>query len=64
MDRSGATPRYKFKNAKAREFQLSKQRFGRGTWSFSLAIRSINGADGKPYNVTFPTTGTHSLRVS
>jgi hypothetical protein len=64
MDRSGATPRYRFKNAKAREFQLSKQRFGRGTWSFSIEIRRINGPDGKPYDVTFPTTGTHTLKVS
>jgi hypothetical protein len=64
MDRSGATPKYRFKNAKAREFQLSKQRFGRGTWNFSIAIRSIKGADGNNYNVTFPTTGTHTLKVT
>jgi hypothetical protein len=64
MDRSGTAPRYRFKNAKAREFQLSKQRFGRGAWTFSIEIRSVKGADGNNYNVTFPTTGSYALKVS
>lgn len=54
MDRTGDTPRIKFKNAKAREIQIGKERFGRGTWSISMEIRAIKGADGKMYNTNFP----------
>lgn len=65
MDRTGDTPRYKFKNAKAREIQISKQRFGRGTWQFSIEIRRIKGKDGKMYDATFPKGGVmHELKVS
>lgn len=64
MDRSGPTPRYRFKNAKAREMQLGKERFGRGRWKFSLDIRSIRGADGKTYDVTFPATGQQEVKIS
>ncbi|HJU55467.1 MAG TPA: hypothetical protein VJ715_12875 [Pyrinomonadaceae bacterium] len=64
MDRSGEKPRYRFKNAKARELQLSKRRFGRGAWSFSMEIRSIKGGDGKLYDVVFPKAGeSYSLKV-
>lgn len=65
MDRTGDTPRYKFKNARAREIQIAKSRFGRGVWQFSIEIRSIKGKDGKMYNATFPKDGTtHELKVS
>lgn len=65
MDRSGAKPRYRFKNARAREIQLGKRRFGRGDWSFSLEIHSIKAADGKLYNVTFPKAGgSYTLKVT
>jgi len=57
MDKSGDKPRYRFKNAKARELQLSKRRFGRGDWSFSMEIRSVKGGDGKFYDVVFPKAG-------
>jgi hypothetical protein len=57
MDRTGAQARYRFKNAKAREFQLSKRRFGRGEWQFSMEIRRIKGSDGNFYDVVFPRGG-------
>lgn len=63
MDRSRERASFRYKNAKAREMQLSKQRFGRGTWKFSIEIRSIKGADGNNYDVTFPTTGQHEINV-
>lgn len=57
MDRTGEQPRYRFKNAKARELQLSKRRFGRGEWRFSMEIRRIKGGDGNFYDVLFPRGG-------
>ena len=63
MDRSGAQARYRFKNAKAREIQISKRRFGIGEWLFSLEIRSIKGSDGKTFDLTFPTVGEYKLKV-
>lgn len=64
MDKSNDKLRYRFKNAKAREIQLSKRRFGRGNWSFSMEIRNIKGSDGKPYDVVFPKAGEfYSLKI-
>lgn len=63
MDRTGPTPRYRFKNARAREIQLSKSRFGKGVWTFSMEIRNIKGPDSKTYDVTFPKSGKYSLKV-
>lgn len=57
MDRSGETPRFKFKNAPARELQLSKERFGKGEWNFSMDIRSIKNSDESFYNISFPASG-------
>ena len=54
LDRSSTEPRIKFKNAKARELQLSKERFGKGDWKFSIEIRAIKGRDGKLYKANFP----------
>ena len=64
MDRSGERPRPRYKNAKAREMQLRKARFGKGSWKFSLEIRSIKAPDGKLYDVVFPTSGRHEIKVS
>ena len=64
MDKTTDKPRYRFKNAKARELQLSKRRFGRGDWLFSMEIRSIKGVDGKFYDLTFPKAGEfYSLKI-
>ncbi len=46
IDRSGEVARPKFKNAPARELQLSKERFGRGKWEISMEIRAIKSSDG------------------
>lgn len=63
-DRSSDKPRYRFKNAKAREIQLSKRRFGRGEWLFSMEIRRVKGGDGKFYDVVFPKAGEfYSLKA-
>lgn len=64
MDRSGTTPRYKFKNAKAREIQIGKQRFGRGDWRFSMEVRAIRSPDGKNFDATFPVSGEYLLKVT
>lgn len=61
MDKSGETPRYRFKNALAREMQLSKGRFGRGDWKFTLEIRSLKNPKGEYYNITFPAAGSQHL---
>ncbi len=53
MDRSTDPSRYRFKNASARELQLSKERFGTGTWLIRMKIKAIQGKDGR-YNADFP----------
>lgn len=64
MDRSGDVPRYRFKNAKARELQLSKKRFGRGEWKLTMEIRAIAQANGERSTITFPQDGSeHILEV-
>lgn len=64
LDTTGDTPRVKFKNAKAREIQIGKERFGRGTWTLSMNIRAIKGADGKMYKADFPKANeSYTLKV-
>src|SRR5262249_6611727 len=58
LDTSGPKPRLKLKNAKARELQLSKQRFGRGDWQLMLKIYGIQGTDGAKSDLVFPADGT------
>lgn len=43
-----------FKNAKARELQLSKAHFGLGAWKLKFNIRAIVKPDGSRYNIDFP----------
>jgi hypothetical protein len=59
MDRSGPTPRYRFKNTQARELQLGKERFGKGNWQFALTIHNIKGEDGQAKAVRFPANGSY-----
>ena len=54
MDKSTETPRFNFKNAKARELQFSKEQFGRGSWQMKFNIRSIKNAKGESYSITYP----------
>lgn len=58
MDTTGARPRYRFKNANAREIQIAKARFGTGTWQFTASMRQIKRADGSFYDLDFPDDGT------
>ncbi len=52
-DRSGDAPRPKFKNADARELQLSKAHFGKGDWKMKFNIRALRTASGMA-GLTFP----------
>ncbi|MGE0589950.1 MAG: hypothetical protein AB7O48_15335 [Cyclobacteriaceae bacterium] len=54
MDRSGEQPRFRFKNANARELQLSKARFGKGQWKLKLMIRSLKGENGEFFDINYP----------
>ena len=54
-------PRAKFKNANARELQLSKNRFGRGDWKIRLKIDWVKGKDGKFYNLEYPKDNSELL---
>ncbi|MEO1449622.1 MAG: hypothetical protein AAFV07_08825, partial [Bacteroidota bacterium] len=54
IDTTGAEPRFKLKNGEIREIQLSKKRFGRGTWQFKLKVNAIRRAAGGFYSLTFP----------
>jgi hypothetical protein len=58
MDTSGPTPRYRWKDAKAREIQLAKKRFGRGDWQFTLSIH-VRDQSGKFQDVPFPADGSY-----
>lgn len=56
MDTSGPKPRYRWKNARARELQLAKRRFGSGKWEFSMEIYQVKLGDGLR-TVHFPEQG-------
>ena len=63
MDTTGGKTNYRFKNAPAREIQLSKERFGRGTWNFKMNIRAIRTPGGFSSS-TFPKDDTfYSLTI-
>lgn len=61
-DRSGEEPQPDFKNAKAREIQISKERFGKGEWQFQIEIRAIQTSEGFT-SITFPESGLYQLEV-
>jgi hypothetical protein len=54
MDRSGEEPQINFKNAESREIQISKSRFGKGTWKLRFNIRAITEAHGERYEINYP----------
>ncbi|MEO9485113.1 MAG: hypothetical protein ABJG47_16755 [Ekhidna sp.] len=62
IDRSNENARPKFKNGKAREIQLEKDRFGKGEWIMKAEIRAIQTPNGFA-SVTFPEEGMHTLNV-
>jgi hypothetical protein len=61
MDTTSPKPQYRFRNAKARELQLSKDRFGSGEWRLTLNIRRVKGNDGEFYDITFPKDGSQYI---
>ena len=62
--RDTTTNQINFKNANARELQLSKKRFGRGLWEIQMEIRSIKGRDGEFYNIQFPEDGSYKYQAN
>ncbi len=62
LDRSEEEVSPNWRNAKAREIQISKERFGRGEWKLQLNIRAIQTPDGFT-GITFPVEGMHTLNV-
>ena len=58
MDTTGGNARYKFKNGKAREIQLSKARFGKGVWNLQLNINAIRTNEGAFKSVRYPSDST------
>lgn len=63
MDTSGPKPRYRWKDSRAREVQLSKARFGRGEWRFSLEIHQVRNGAGALGEVRFPAQGMYSMKA-
>ena len=59
MDRPGDEPQINFKNAECRELQISKTRFGKGTWQLKFNIGAIVGADGERYEINYPENGDY-----
>ncbi|TFW20170.1 hypothetical protein E4L96_10635 [Massilia arenosa] len=64
MDTSGQQPRYRWKETPGRELQLSKARFGHGTWTVSMTIYGIGDGHGRRADLHFPAQGSvYSLPV-
>lgn len=51
-----------WRNAEAREIQISKERFGRGEWNLQLNIRAIQSTD-EFTSITFPDEGMYTLTI-
>ncbi|MBX2846081.1 MAG: hypothetical protein KTR13_07695 [Saprospiraceae bacterium] len=58
MLRDTDPPEIQFKNGTGRELQLSKSRFGAGTWKLAFDIRMITNSEGESYNITYPEDGS------
>lgn len=54
---------YNFRMTRARELQLSKQRFGRGEWRWHIDIRNIADGKGGQTSLRFPKVGEQTLRA-
>jgi hypothetical protein len=48
-------PRSKFQSSEGRELQLSKARFGRGTWRLNFSIGAVRDADGEMHQIVLPS---------
>lgn len=54
-----------WRNAPAREIQLSKTYFGRGEWKLRLDINAIQGKDDKSYSIVYPSEDKfYTLKVN
>lgn len=62
---AAAKPRvdYNFRMTRARELQLSKQRFGRGEWRWHIDIRNIADGKGGQKSLRFPKQGEQNLQA-
>lgn len=54
MDDESDPPQINFKNAEAREMQISKARFGGGQWTLRFNIRALSLPDGGRSNILYP----------
>ncbi|MCL1633318.1 hypothetical protein M2650_01475 [Luteimonas sp. SX5] len=54
---------YNFRMTRARELQLSKQRFGRGQWRWHIDIRNVADEKGGQMSLRFPKEGEQTLRA-
>ena len=54
---------YNFRMTRARELQLSKQRFGRGEWRWHIDIRNVADRKGGQVSLRFPKQGEQTLKV-
>ena len=48
-------PRSKFQTSEGSELQLSKARFGRGTWRLNFSIGAVRDADGEMKQIVLPS---------
>ena len=61
MDDEADPPQINFKNAEAREVQISKARFGAGQWTLRFNIRALSLPDGGRTNVLYPAEGEPAM---
>jgi len=54
---------YNFRMTRARELQLSKQRFGRGEWRWHIDIRNVADGKGGQTSLRFPKEGDQNLQA-
>lgn len=54
---------YNFRMTRARELQLSKQRFGRGGWRWHIDIRNVADGKGGQVSFRFPKQGEQNLQA-
>jgi hypothetical protein len=56
-------PRQNFQSSEGRELQLSKERFGRGSWRLRFAIGSVRNADAEMKQIVLPPREGDSVVV-
>lgn len=61
MNDEADPPQINFKNAQARELQLSKARFGSGPWHLRFNIRALSLPDGGRTSIVYPPEGEAAM---